>query len=340
VILDHDLRLAVDLAAEAVFGVVGGEDDAGPSGAQRCLDLGHVVPDGRDDPHPGDDDTAHGQGLPARRGAQRFRGRGAREQGGSATDVAAGVRGALALATPDQAGGLHRRAGMVGRRQDPGPEIRTVRRVAAFICLALLAGCAAEDLAAPPVPLGDFALGLNVAVADNAQRVPISREATAEEWEAAMETAVADRFGRYAGTRLFNIGISIDGYALAPPGIPVVAAPKSVLVVTANVWEDATQTKLNAEGHQITVFEGLSGDTVIGSGLTRTKEQQMATLSANAVRAVEAWFLANPDWFGIVSGPTPAAATASAAAGPEPSAPVAADPPERLPVPPQTTPLP
>ncbi len=214
-----------------------------------------------------------------------------------------------------------------------------MRLPAAVLMLALLAGCAANDLAEPPVPLGDFALGLNVAVADNAQRVPISRAATEAEWEAAMTQAIADRFGRYDGTRLYNIGISIDGYALAPPGIPVVAAPKSVLVVTANVWDDAAQKKLNPEGKQITVFEGLSGETVIGSGLTRTREQQMAALSYNAARAVERWFLQNPDWFGIAPDAAAAALSATDPATPAPaSTPPPADPPESAFVPPQPPP--
>ena len=172
-------------------------------------------------------------------------------------------------------------------------------------CLALSA-CGKSDLAEPPVPLGDFALGLNIVVADNVQKVPISREASVEEWEEVMKKAVDDRFGRYAGPRLFNIGISVDGYALAPPGIPVVAAPKSVLVVTANVWDDAKQLKLNEKGEQFTVFESLSGDTVIGTGLTRTKRQQMEALSYNAVKKVEQWFLTHPEWFNIpVDGKSP-----------------------------------
>lgn len=180
-----------------------------------------------------------------------------------------------------------------------------------FAC-AMLAACAAEGVLDEPVPLGDFALGLNIVVADNAQKVPISRDATEEEWETAMKKAVADRFGRYEGTRLYNIGISIDGYALAPPGIPVVAAPKSVLAITANVWDDAAQKKLNAEGKQFTVFESLSGDTIVGSGLTRSKQEQMQALSFNAARKVEEWFLQNPEWFGLTEADVAAAKKARA----------------------------
>jgi hypothetical protein len=172
-------------------------------------------------------------------------------------------------------------------------------RTALLALPLLLAACGQSDLAEPPVPLGDFALGLNIVVADKVEMVPISRKATPDEWEAAMKKAVEDRFGRYEGTKLYNIGISVDGFALAPPGIPVVAAPKSVLVVTANIWDDAAQQKLNPEGRQFTVFESLSGDTVIGTGLTRTKKEQMDALSYNAAKKVETWLLENPEWFGL-----------------------------------------
>ncbi|MBN2629158.1 MAG: hypothetical protein JXR75_01305 [Rhodobacteraceae bacterium] len=192
----------------------------------------------------------------------------------------------------------------------------------------LLSACAGNDLAEPPVPLGDFALGLNIVVADKMEKVPISRNATVEEWEAVMIKAVDQRFGRYDGTRLFNIGISVDGYALAPPGIPVVAAPKSVLVITANVWDDAAQKKLNAEGKQFTVFESLSGDTVIGTGITKTKQQQMDALAYNAVKRVENWFLDNPEWFGLPpKGSTVAPAVPTPAVSIPASTPVATSPP-------------
>ena len=212
-----------------------------------------------------------------------------------------------------------------------------LRRVALLVGLALLAACGRNDLDEPPVPLGDFALGLNIVVADNAQKVPISREASPEEWEEAMKAAVADRFGRYSGGRLYNIGISVDGYALAPPGIPVVAAPKSVLVITANIWDDATQTKLNPEGEQFTVFEGMSGETVIGTGLTRTKRKQMDVLSYNAVKRVEQWLVDHPEWFPTAGGvPVPVTTDGTATAAPAPATATTA----RLPLPPPQTPSP
>ncbi|MCE6958402.1 hypothetical protein LAZ40_04940 [Cereibacter sphaeroides] len=174
-------------------------------------------------------------------------------------------------------------------------------RRAAALCLglALLAGCQRNDLQDPPADLGDFALGLNIVVADNVQKVPISRAASVEEWEAAMKKAIDDRFGRYQGTKLYNLGISVDGYALAPPGIPVVAAPKSVVAITANIWDDAAGRKLNAEGEKMTVFESLSGESIIGTGLTQTKGQQMEALAYNVAKRVETWLLQHPEWFGL-----------------------------------------
>ncbi len=192
--------------------------------------------------------------------------------------------------------------------------MRLLRSIAFIAALAAVSACQTNDLKEPPVPLGDFALGLNIAVADNLQKVPISRDASKEEWIAAINKAVDDRFGRYEGSKAYNIGISIDAYALAPPGVPLVISPKSVLVVTANIWDDKTATKLNAKGKQLTIFEHMSADTALGSGLTQTKEQQMETLSYNAAKAVEKWLLTNPEWFGITKEEKPAKPEAKAEA--------------------------
>lgn len=185
-------------------------------------------------------------------------------------------------------------------------------RFAAFAMgLSLLTACQTSDLKDAPVPLGDFALGLNIAVADNVQKVPISREVTPDQWETEIKKAVDARFGRYDGSKLYNIGISIDAYALAPPGIPLVLKPKSVLVVTANIWDDAAEKKLNAEGRQFTIFEKLSPETFIGSGVTQSKQKQMEVLSYNAAKKIEGWLLDHPEWFGLPSNAKAGAASSA-----------------------------
>ena len=177
--------------------------------------------------------------------------------------------------------------------------MRLARLLPFGLALGLLAACQSNDLAEPPVPLGDFVLGLNIVVAENPQTVPVSRVATPEELKAGLEKAIADRFGRYEGSRIYNLGVSIDGYALAPPGVPVLVRPQSAFIITANIWDDATQTKLNAEAEQITVLEKLDADTAVGSGWTRDKNQQIEVLSYNAALAIQNWLLEHPEWFDL-----------------------------------------
>lgn len=179
-----------------------------------------------------------------------------------------------------------------------------------FAVLGLAALTACTDAKLEPdhlrVDLGDFALGHNIVVAEGMQQGPFSREATEDEVQAAVVNAVAARFGRYEGDKLYHLGLKVDAYALAMPGVPLVFSPKSVLVISANVWDDAQGIKLNEEPKLITVFEGASGDTLVGSGLTRTKEEQLEILSANAAAAVERWLLENGTWFGLDPADLPA----------------------------------
>jgi hypothetical protein len=175
----------------------------------------------------------------------------------------------------------------------------SMRLAAALAGLALLAACGPgdRDLDAPFEPLGDFYLGHNIVVAENAQTGPLSRAASAEEWEEALREEIDRRFRRFDGDRLYHLAIAVEGFVLAMPGIPVVAAPKSALIFSVTVWDDAAGGKINDDPHRITVLEDMDGGTLISSGLTRTREQQMQALSANAARAVERWLRQNIEWF-------------------------------------------
>ena len=174
-----------------------------------------------------------------------------------------------------------------------------VRNAVIGLSLWLLAACASTEGTPPLVDLGDFSLGHNVVIAEKAQKGPVSRDATAEEWSGALTSAIANRFTQYQGEQLYHFGVSVEGYMLAPPGVPLVYTPKSALIINVTVWDDAGGRKLNEEPHQITVLETTGTDSlVIGSGWGRTKEQQMAGLSFNAVRAIEKWMLEQGEAYG------------------------------------------
>ena len=156
------------------------------------------------------------------------------------------------------------------------------------IAMIVLAACGtSDDLDKPPAPLGDFKLGHNVAVAPNLVKGPLSREADKELFTKIMQEAVAERFGRYDGDKLYHFGISLEGYVLAQPGIPIVASPKSILIIKFTIWDDAKGEKMNAEPEQITVIESFGGHTILGSGYTQTAEEQMKGLARNAVKQIE-----------------------------------------------------
>ena len=147
--------------------------------------------------------------------------------------------------------------------------------------------------------MGDFAFGHNIVVVDEPQIGPFWRKATGEKWQEELTAALARRFDVYEGERLYHLGIKIDAYALALPGIPLVFSPKSFLIITVTAWDDAEERKLNEEPKQLTIFEGISGETLVSSGLMQNKKKQMLKLSDNAARSVQKWLLENPEWFGL-----------------------------------------
>ncbi len=165
--------------------------------------------------------------------------------------------------------------------------------------LGLLGACGGqEDLSKPPQPMGEFLLGHNVVKATNAKAGPLSRKASSAEWEAAVSDAIKARLGRYQGNRLFHLGTHIDGYVLAKPGIPLVAAPQSVLMISVTVWDDAAQKKLTEKPKKFVVFERSEKPTlIVGSGLVNSKQEQMQNLSRNAARLIHNWLLDNKQWF-------------------------------------------
>lgn len=174
-----------------------------------------------------------------------------------------------------------------------------IRLLALVAGLFLLGACAPRDLDETPVPLGDFSLGHNVVVAPKMQMGPVSRRASEEEWIAALTKAVDDRFGRYEGEQIYHFGISVEGYMLAPPGLPLVYNPKSALVINVTLWDDAAGRKLNEAPHQIIVLETPDGASLLlGSGLTRSKAEQIEGLSYNAVRAIQDWMVTQSEAFG------------------------------------------
>ena len=170
----------------------------------------------------------------------------------------------------------------------------------------VVGGCSTQtdiDTAAPPVDLGDIKLGHNIAVAKNAEMIPPSRGAEPEELEAAIITEIDRRFSRYSGDGLYHFGVAVQGYTLAVPGIPLVLSPKSALVISVNIYDDSQADngrngRLTPEPRQLVVFESLTGNTLIGSGLTNSREEQLQNLAFNAALQIEAWLEENREtWF-------------------------------------------
>lgn len=179
-------------------------------------------------------------------------------------------------------------------------------RILVFLAsISMLAACTPATPDEPLEDLGAFSLGHNIVVASKMQEVPGSRDATQEEWTEVMTSEMDARFARYEGSQLYHFGISIEGFFLAPPGIPIVLSPKSVLAINVTVWDDAAGAKLNPKAKTFTIFETTSADSfLVGSGHSRTKEEQLRGLARNAVGQIEEWMLEQQQengWFGEAS---------------------------------------
>ena len=173
----------------------------------------------------------------------------------------------------------------------------------------LLAACTARPEAPEaepaPEPMGDFKLGFVVVVAKNPEIGPLSREVTEEQLIEAFKPRLERRLRAFDGERLYNVAVTIEGYILAKPGIPVVASISSGIVVALNVWDDERGVRVTEEHKRFTVVEKFSGKSFIGSGLTQNKEQQLASLAESTVEQIMKYLRANQDVFRPDSPPNP-----------------------------------
>ncbi|WP_120634392.1 hypothetical protein [Ruegeria sp. EL01] len=155
--------------------------------------------------------------------------------------------------------------------------------------LALMGACTQTQVYEEPESLGEFKLRVNYAFAEKAKKGPVSRDATPEEWQDAIQNAVNIRMGRYEGAQDYDIGISLEGYMLAPPGIPIIYNPKSTAIVLVNVY-DVNKKEFLAKRKQFQVLEDTTGGSAFkGSGHERTKEEQMSGLALKVADRVEEW---------------------------------------------------
>lgn len=171
----------------------------------------------------------------------------------------------------------------------------------------ILAACAAPapKVAVKQAPLGNFKLGFVVVVADKVKKGPLSRTASQAELIAALKPKLQRAFGAYTGTKFYNLGVSVDAYVLAVPGVPIIASPSSLLLVTLSVWDDAKAKMILKKPKQFTIFEKISGKSLFGSGLTQNKEQQLDGLTDSAVRRIQKFMHDNIALFQNVKTPVP-----------------------------------
>ncbi|MCY3877839.1 MAG: hypothetical protein OXF74_01515 [Rhodobacteraceae bacterium] len=160
--------------------------------------------------------------------------------------------------------------------------------VALAASLALAACDAPPELPPDPPPIGDFRLGHTKVSAKGSVVPDISRKVEPEVLQQALSDALEERLGRYKGNKWYHLTVALEGYVLSPPGIPVIASPRSGMVLRVVVWDDTAGAPLN-EPHQLTIVEPTSPETVVGSGIARDAEQQLRALSRHAARVIENW---------------------------------------------------
>lgn len=184
-----------------------------------------------------------------------------------------------------------------------------LRWIMMFATCGLLAACGETQLNEAKEDLGEFSARVTFVYTDKALIWPTSRAATGAEWQVPLQQALDTRLRRYEGSQEYDVSISLEGFVLAPPGIPILFAPKSLAVVYAYVY-DVEKEEFLVRKHRMEIFESTTGESaLVGSGHARTKEEQIDGLSLNIVDALEEYMAeqhAAEGWFA----PSPASGPA------------------------------
>ncbi|MBT8153412.1 hypothetical protein KMP13_05790 [Epibacterium ulvae] len=174
------------------------------------------------------------------------------------------------------------------------------RLLSLFMALALLGACGATQVDEAPEDLGAFKARVLHVFTDKALQWPLSRDADASEWTEPMKRALNARLGRYQGSQEFDVAVTLEGFMLAPGGVPILFSPKSVAVVNVFVY-DVSGAVFLAEKIQMEIFEDTTGESaLLGSGHSRSKQEQIDGLALNIADKIEEFIAkkhADEGWF-------------------------------------------
>ncbi len=174
------------------------------------------------------------------------------------------------------------------------------RLLSLFMALVLLGACGSTQVDEAPEDLGAFKARVLHVFTDKALQWPLSRDAEASEWTEPMKLALNARLDRYQGSQEYDVAVTLEGFMLAPAGVPIVFSPKSVAVVNVFVY-DVTGAVFLAEKVQMEIFEDTTGQSaLLGSGHSRTKQEQIDGLALNIADKIEEYIAekhAEEGWF-------------------------------------------
>jgi hypothetical protein len=162
---------------------------------------------------------------------------------------------------------------------------------------ATLTACTAPDLATegPAKPLGNFTLGHGVVTVSRDQISSGEGQPSAEDWQAAMKSAMLARLDRYEGDVKYHVGLNIDGANVAAFDIPLLPSPKSYLFVTANVFanrkEGGKLVRVSGDPYQLMVVAPLQ------SRMNKSADEITDYLVKTMAKRVETWMNEHPEWF-------------------------------------------